>query len=146
MTIKELIKSKVDQMNANGYTYSFLFSEKDYQNVIADESTLPAVFMDMPISFKPTVTLSGGFKRVWFCNLYFLHKSDLQDGEEERDDVFNLAAEAQREFHLILSNDPDIRNLSVDNCSQVQFTFDAVLSGVLMPFSFEWLNNDSICV
>lgn len=146
MTIRQLVADIVSVMDSNSKTYTFLHAESDFQNVIADEQLLPCVFLDMPMKFKPVVTSTGAFQRTYICTALFLFKSELDDSASQKESVYLLAENAQREFQLLLDNKSDyVKDLVVGECIQVQNLFDTNMSGIMMPFSLQMINEDSVC-
>jgi len=146
MTIRQLIADVVAVMNSNSKTYTFLHSESDFQNVMADEQILPAVFLDMPMKFKPVITSTGAYQRNYICTALFLFKSELDDSANQKESVYLLAENAQREFQLLLDNKTDyVTELTVGECVQVQNLFDTNMSGIMMPFNLRMINEDSVC-
>ena len=146
MTIRQLIADIVAVMDSNSKTYTFLHAESDFQNLISDEQILPCVFLDMPMKFKPVVTSTGAFQRTYICTALFLFKSQLDDSASQKESVYLLAENAQREFQLLLDNKTDyVKGLVVGECMQVQNLFDTNMSGIMMPFSLQLINEDSVC-
>ena len=146
MTIKQLISSHVALMSSNSETYTFLHSETQFQNLMADEQLLPCVYLDMPIKYTPKIMSTGAFQRTYICVALFLFKSELDDNDTQQESIFVKAENAQREFQILLENDVDnVRDLSVDTCVQVQNLFDTNMSGIMMPFSLRMINSDGVC-
>lgn len=146
MTIKQLVSDKVALMTSNGETYTFLHSETQFQNLIADEQLLPAVYLDMPMKYTPKIMSTGAFQRTYICVALFLFKSELDDNDIQQEETFVKAENAQREFQIALENDVDnVRDLTVETCVQVQNLFDTNMSGVMMPFSLRMINTDGVC-
>lgn len=147
MTIRQLVADVVALMDSNSKTYTFLHAESDFQNLIGDEQILPCVYLDMPMKYKPVVTTTGAYQRNYICTALFLFKSELDDSASQKEAVYLLAENAQREFQLILDNKSDyVKNLVVGECVQVQNLFDTNVSGIMMPFSLQMINEDSVCV
>jgi hypothetical protein len=146
MTIKQLINAKVLAMHSNSATYKFLHSETQFQNLMADEELLPAVYLDMPMKYTPTIAITGAFQKTYICVALFLFKSELDDNDTQQEAIFVKAENAQREFQILLENDVDnVRDLKVETCVQVQNLFDTNMSGVMMPFSLRMINSDGVC-
>jgi hypothetical protein len=158
--IQMIVKDKVAVMDANGDSFAFLLSERDWQNLVADEieddfltafpntngQMLPAVFMDMPIRSRPKVLKSGAFVREYICVIMFLYKSDLDDNPLEQYTDYEKAEKAQEQFQLMLSQDRDnINSYSVGECYQVLNYLDTNLSGVVMPCSITPRNSNPVC-
>lgn len=147
MTIRQLIADVVAVMDSNNESYTFLHAESDFQNMIADEQLLPCVYLDMPMKYKPIITSTGAYQRNYICTALFLFKSELDDSASQKEAVYLLAENAQREFQLVLDNKTDyVKNFVVGECVQVQNLFDTNMSGIMMPFSLEIINEDSVCI
>jgi hypothetical protein len=146
MTIKQLVSDKVALMTSNNETYTFLHSETQFQNLMADEQLLPCVYLDMPMKYTPKIMSTGAFQRTYICVALFLFKSELDDNDVQQEETFVKAENAQREFQISLENDVDnVRDLAVETCVQVQNLFDTNMSGIMMPFSLRMINNDGVC-
>lgn len=147
MTIKQLISDKVALMDANNESYSFLHSEKDWQNLNGDEAILPAVYLDMPIKYRTKTSVTGYKEKTYVLMLLFLFKSELDDEPSQQEQTFLKAENAQQQFEIILDNDADnISAWTSGECMQVLNLFDCNMSGVLMPLEITLRNNDSVCL
>jgi|688.fasta_scaffold817195_2 hypothetical protein len=146
MTIKQLVKGHVDNMTSNSASYTFLHSETQFQNLMADEQLLPCVYLDMPMKYTPKIAITGAFQETYICVALFLFKSELDDNDTQQESTFIKAKTAQREFQIALENDVDnVRELKVETCVQVLNLFDTNMSGVMMPFSLRIINTDGVC-
>jgi hypothetical protein len=146
MTIKQLVKGHVDNMTSNSESYTFLHSETQFQNLMADEQLLPCVYLDMPMKYTPKIAITGAFQETYICVALFLFKSELDDNDTQQEGTFIKAKTAQREFQIALENDVDnVRELKVETCVQVLNLFDTNMSGVMMPFSLRIINTDGVC-
>jgi len=146
MTIKQLVKGHVDNMASNSASYTFLHSETQFQNLMADEQLLPCVYLDMPMKYTPKIAITGAFQETYICVALFLFKSELDDNDTQQESTFIKAKTAQREFQIALENDVDnVRELKVETCVQVLNLFDTNMSGVMMPFSLRMINTDGVC-
>jgi hypothetical protein len=146
MTIKQLVKGHVDNMTSNSASYTFLHSETQFQNLMADEQLLPCVYLDMPMKYTPKIAITGAFQETYICVALFLFKSELDDNDTQQESTFIKAKTAQREFQIALENDVDnVRELKVETCVQVLNLFDTNMSGVMMPFSLRMINTDGVC-
>lgn len=158
--IQDIVKDKVAIMDANGDSFAFLLSERDWQNLVADEieddfltafpnadgEMLPAVFMDMPIRSRPKVLKSGAFVREYICILLFLYKSDLDAKPNEQYAQYLKAEKAQEQFQLMLSQDSEnIQEFTVGECFQILNYLDSNLDGVVMPVSITPRNSNPVC-
>ena len=146
MTVQNLTNSLVSQMVSGGYTYTFHSVSTDIQNVLADDVDLPVVFLTRPLKFKPSISISGHFSQVYYCNVLILFKDSFENTEAQKNTVYENARNAQRELHLLFENSQYVKNLTVDFCPEIEHLFDADVSGVMMPFSFEMKNTDSVCL
>jgi len=147
MTIKQLISSHVALMTSNSMSYTFLHSETQFQNLMADEQLLPCVYLDMPMKYTPTIAITGAFQKTYICVALFLFKSELDDNDTQQEGIFVQAEAAQREFQISLENDVNnVRDLKVDTCIQVQNLFDTNMSGIMMPFTLRMINEDGVCL
>lgn len=143
--IQEIIEDIVGQMNANGDSFAFLHSEKDWQNIEGDEIGFPAVFMDMPIRFNSKTVTGGGIELSFICMVLFLYKSELDDNPSQRYATMKKCMNAQRQFQILLDNSEDIKSFSVGECFQASNLFDVNVDAVAMPFSFVPSKWDSVC-
>jgi len=147
MTIKNLISFKVAQMDANNESYSFLHSEKDWQNLNGDQAILPAVYMDMPIKYRTKTSVTGYKEKTYILMLLFIFKSELDDSPDQQETTFLKAENAQQQFEIILDNDSDnISTWTSGECIQVLNLFDCNMSGIMMPLEITLRNNDSVCL
>lgn len=147
MTIKQLISDKVALMNANGDSFSFLHSEKDWQNLNADEEILPAVYLDMPIKYRTKTSLTGYKEKTYILMILFLYKSELDDSPEQQEQTFVKAENSQQQFEMLLDDDSDnVVSYVAGECIQVLNLFDCNMSGVLMPLEITLRNTDSVCL
>jgi hypothetical protein len=146
MTIKQLVNGHVNNMTSNSESYTFLHSETQFQNLMADEQLLPCVYLDMPMKYTPKIAITGAFQETYICVALFLFKSELDDNDTQQEGTFIKAKTAQREFQIALENDVDnVRELKVETCVQVLNLFDTNMSGVMMPFSLRIINTDGVC-
>lgn len=147
MTIKQLISDKVALMDANGDSFSFLHSEKDWQNLNADEEILPAVYLDMPIKYRTKTSLTGYKEKTYILMILFLYKSELDDSPEQQEQTFVKAENSQQQFEMLLDDDSDnVVSYVAGECIQVLNLFDCNMSGVLMPLEITLRNTDSVCL
>lgn len=155
--IYSVIKEIVDAMTANGDSFSFIYSQKGWLNLQADDASLPVVFMD-PVPYEPKIVAGGHYKRQYFASLLFLYK----DQHEDSDTVYNvtdlhtqkvieLAKVAEREFVLRLdqevrSDDPRIMRFTLGRAQEVRKILDCDLSGILLPVSLELAQRNPVCL
>lgn len=148
MSVLTIIETTVGNMDANGDSFTFLNSEREWQNLKSDDNTLPAVYLDMPIQYKPIIKPGGAFSRQYILVALFMYRSNLDDSPEQQRINYLKAEEAQRNFMLLLDNNygEDIEELTVSTCYQIRNLFDANLDGVVMPFSMTLKDNSSVCL
>ena len=147
MTIKQLISDKVALMDANGDSFSFLHSEKDWQNLNADEEILPAVYLDMPIKYRTITSLTGYKEKTYILMILFLYKSELDDSPDMQEQTFLKAENSQQQFEMLLDDDSNnVVSYVAGECMQVLNLFDCNMSGVLMPLEITLRNTDSVCL
>lgn len=145
MTVESLLSGLVSNMTSNGESYTFYSTSSDIQNTISDDAILPVVFLTRPFKVKPEIVTGGHFKQTYYCNVLILFKDSFENTEAEKNSIYEKALLAQRELHILLDNDSNVKNLVVDICPEIEHLFDADISGVMMPFSFELKNTDSVC-
>jgi hypothetical protein len=148
MSVLTIIETTVGNMDANGDSFTFLNSEREWQNLKSDDQTLPAVYLDMPIQFKPIIKNGGAFSRQYILVALFMYRSNIDDSPAQQRVNYLKAEEAQRNFMLLLDNNygEDIEELTVSTCYQIRNLFDANLDGVVMPFSITLKDNSSVCL
>lgn len=143
--IQTVIQNIVSQMNANGDSFTFLHAEREFQNLISDEQTLPAVYLDMPIRYNSRTVTGGGIQLNYICLALFLYKSELDDNESQRYNTITKAMNAQRQFQILLYNSEEVKEFTVGECYQVMNLFDANFDAVVMPFNFTPSEWPSVC-
>ncbi len=92
-------------MTSNGDSFTFLHSEKDWQNLKADEAIFPLVTMDMPVVWKPVVTMAGGVDETYTCKLMFAYDSNLDDNPDQQYSTLKLAHSALNNFIQLVEQD-----------------------------------------
>lgn len=146
MTVQSIIRTAVNSMTANGLSYSFHCVNSDIQNVLADDVELPVVFLTRPYKIKPEITVSGHFRQIYYCTVLILFKDSFENTENQKNNIFEQSTLAQRELHILLENSQHVKNLTVDVCPEIEHLFDSDVSGIMMPFTFELKNTDSVCI
>jgi len=144
--IKQLIGGLVSQMTANGDTFTFVFAERDWMNIKADDEPLPAVYLEMPIVYKTKISKTGFREKTYIGIALFLYKSELDSNPDEDNEVFEKAENAQREFELLLDASEDVKAFTVGDVTQVLHMLDCDVSGVMMPFTVTPTNDDNNCL
>jgi hypothetical protein len=133
--IQEIIQSIVVNMNSNNDQFTFLHSEKDWQNLNADEDQFPAVYLDMPVRFNSKTVAGGGIETSFICMVLFLYKSELDDNPTQRYTTIRKCMDAQREFQILLDNSPLVKSFTVGECYQILNVFDTNCDAIAMPFN-----------
>lgn len=146
MTVQNIISTAVASMTANSLSYSFFVGNESHLNVLADDVDLPVVFLSEPMKYVSQISNSGHYAMKPICMVLILFKDSFELTESQREDLFTKSRLAQRELHILLNNSQYVKNLTVETCVEIQYGNDAILSGVMMPFSFELKNTDSVCV
>jgi hypothetical protein len=147
MTIGQLVSEKVALMDANGDSFYFLHSDKEWQNMKSDEADLPAVYLDMPVKYRVKTSLSGYKEISYIVGLMFLYKTELDDSPEQQEQTLIKAQKAQIQFEILLDNDADnVVSYTSGECLQIPHEYDADLGGVIMPLEITLRNNDSVCL
>jgi hypothetical protein len=143
-------------MSAGGDSFSFGHTQQSVQNINADQISLPVVFLNMPVKYKPVITNTGFIKYTFQCEVWFLYKSNIDDGgglnesgetiaEQQQIEIFNKALAAQRQFLNLLQKSTDVKDYSAGDAIQVQHVFDADLSGVYSTVTIEPLDYSGVC-
>lgn len=155
--IYNVIKEIVDAMDANGDSFTFIYSEKGWLNLQADNSSLPIVYMD-PVPYEPKIVSGGHYKRVYAANFLFLYLDQYEDTDTtftvtdaHTQKIIEKAKAAERQFLLRLdkevrSEDPKIMRFQIGQAREVRHVLDCDLSGIHLAISIELTNRDSICV
>ena len=147
MTVEEILEPIVNAMEANGDSYTFLSTNEWTQNILADDIALPVVFLTRPHKFVPTIVTGGGYRRRFICTALFLYKDTFENSVSQKAELIEKAYNAQREFHIRLDNDTtNVKDLEVQECIELEHVMDSDLCGIMMPFSFEMKENNSVCV
>ena len=146
MTVEDILSDLVSDMTANSLSYTFFSTSSDIQNTISDDAVLPVVFLTRPFKIKPEILTGGHFKQTYYCTVLILFKDSLENTEVQKSNIYSKATLAQRELHLLLDNSIHVKNLNVEICPELEHLFDADVSGIMMPFSFELKNTDSVCL
>ncbi len=149
MIIQELIKSKVLQMDANSDTFTFQHSEKDWQNLEADEKLYPAVFLDMPVKVTPIITRGGGIEERYQCVLTFLYKSNLDSDPDDQYATLKKCHAAMNQFVLMVEDDTenfDTTKNTFGQAFQAINLFDVNLDAIVLPFTCTPRNRPDACI
>lgn len=125
----------------------FYFGRDDFQNLIADEQTLPAIYLDQPITNDYNLNQSGYMSATYPIKLLFLYKSELDYTPTQHDTNCIQPAESKiREFinRIQLNDSVD----SVSNLKAYEFInlFDCNVSGKGLDITIQINNTYSTCV
>lgn len=139
--IISIIKSIASDMGI-----AFYFGRDDFQNLIADEQTLPAIYLDQPITNDYNLNQSGYMSATYPVKLLFLYKSELDYTPTQHDTNCIQPAEAKiREFinraELVASID------SLTSIKSYEFInlFDCNVSGKGLDVTIQVNNSYSTC-
>lgn len=151
MIIQELISAKVAQMTSNGDTFSFLHSEKDWQNLDTDEAVLPSVHLDMPVKVQPKVVTGGAIEQRYICVLTFLYESNLDDDPDQQYETLKLAESAMNQFILLVEDDSinfdTSKNVFGEAYQVIAYpVFDRCVDGIILPFTCVPRNRPNACI
>lgn len=151
MIIQELIAAKVAQMDSNGDSFSFLHSEKDWQNLETDEAVLPSVHLDMPVKVKPEIMAGGAIQERYICVLIFLYDSNLDDNPTEQYQSLKLAHSAMNQFILMVEDDADNFDTSKNVFGEAHQViaypvFDRCVDGIILPFTCVPRDRPEACI
>jgi len=151
MIIQELISAVVGQMDSNGDSFSFLHSDRSWQNLRADEDILPAVYLDMPVKIDTKIVAGGSIQQTYVCTLMFLYESNLDDTPETQYDTLKLAESAMNQFILMVSKDSEnfdtSRNIFGQAYQVIAYpVFDRCLDGMVLPFVCTPKQRPAACV
>ena len=124
----------------------FYHGTTQFQNLIADEQTLPAIYLDQPITANYNLSQSGYTSATYPINVLFLFKSELDWTPEQHDtNCIQLAETKIREFINRCEANPAFD--SVSNISSTEFInlFDCNVSGKTLSLTLQVNNQYSVC-
>jgi len=125
----------------------FYHGTTQFQNLIADEQTLPAIYLDQPITANYNLSQSGYTSATYPINVLFLFKSELDWTPEQHDtNCIQLAELKIREFinRCELHSGIDL----ITNISSTEFInlFDCNVSGKTLSITIQLNNTYSTCI
>jgi hypothetical protein len=124
----------------------FYHGSAQFQNLIADEQTLPAIYLDQPITANYNLSQSGYTSATYPINVLFLFKSELDWTPEQHDTNCIQLAEAKiREFINRCEANPAFDLIT--NISSTEFInlFDCNVSGKTLSLTLQVNNQYSVC-
>ena len=151
MIIQELIAAKVAQMTSNGDTFSFLHSNKDWQNLETDEEILPAVHLDAPAKGKPVPVMGGAVEDRQICSVMFMYDSNLDDNPDQQYSTLKLCHSAMHNFIQLVLQDSD--NFDTTKTVWGEYAqieayplFDRCVDVIILSFTCVPRNRPNVCI
>jgi len=141
-----MIISIVEQI-ATEMGLPFYHGNTQFQNLIADEQSLPAVYLDQPITNNYNLSESGYVSATYPIKLIFLYKSELDWTTTQHDTNCIQPAEIEiREFISRCQLNDSID--SIDSMTAYEFIniFDCNVSGKGLDITIQLNNTDSTCI
>jgi len=132
---------------ATDMSLPFYHGTAQFQNLIADEQTLPAIYLDQPITANYNLSQSGYTSATYPINVLFLFKSELDWTPEQHDtNCIQLAELKIREFinRCELHSGIDL----ITSISSTEFInlFDCNVSGKTLSITIQLNNTYSTCI
>lgn len=147
LPIVPIVESIIEDMDNNSQEYSFAYGEKDWQNLLGDEATFPAGFLDEPTKITLQKTASGYIGERYKFAVMFLYKSQLDDAPEQRSKYINKARLAAREFISRMEASEYVDEFTVSpNSTPIYNLFDVGVDGLIVEFDVKINLNVSVCV
>lgn len=144
MNIKTLISSIISGLGSPAPT--FIYGTKSWQNLVADNSVLPVVFLDEPVKSNDTIKAGGYIEESYPLTFLFLDKTEMDYIPAQHDTVINSMRILRREFIIALENNENTQGLRNIITTDVMNIFDCNLSGVLLQLTYVPYNlTDSVC-
>jgi len=141
MTLSDFIQALVEQT-----PYNFGRGEQSWQNYLADNEALPAVYLDEPISSKFKIIQGGGVQEVYELKLLILHKSQLDWTPQQYGEVIELARQEARKLTILINESESVKTFADPKILEFKNLFDANLSGVILSSEITFYSNSGICV
>ena len=141
MTFSDFIQALVEQT-----LYNFGRGEQSWQNYLADNDALPAVYLDEPISSKFKIIQGGGVQEVYELKLLILHKSQLDWTPQQHGEVIELARQEARKLTILINESESVKTFLDPKILEFKNLFDANLSGVILSSEITFYSNSGICV
>lgn len=141
-----MIISIVEQI-ATDMGLPFYHGNTQFQNLIADEQTLPALYLDQPITNDYNLSESGYVSATYPIKLMFIYKSEL-DWTTTQHDV-NCIQPAETKIREFISR-CQVNSLvdEISSISGYEFinVFDCNVSGKGLDITLQVNNTDSTCL
>lgn len=141
MTFSDFIQALVEQT-----PYNFGRGEQSWQNYLADNDALPAVYLDEPISSKFKIIQGGGVQEVYELKMLILHKSQLDWTPQQHGEVIELARQEARKLTILINESESVKTFLDPKILEFKNLFDANLSGVILSSEITFYSNSGICV
>lgn len=141
MTFSDFIQALVEQT-----PYNFGKGEQSWQNYLADNDALPAVYLDEPISSKFKIIQGGGVQEVYELKMLILHKSQLDWTSQQHGEVIELARQEARKLTILINESESVKTFLDPKILEFKNLFDANLSGVILSSEITFYSNSGICV
>ena len=126
---------------------SFQHGRVDFQNLIADEGTFPALYLDQPITTNYNLTDSGYTIASYPVKLLFLYKSEIDWTPTEHDTNCISPAELKiRDFINRCNSNASIDEISAMSSFEFINLLDCNLSGKSLDITIQLNNTYSICI
>lgn len=137
----------VKKMTSNGDQFTFLHATKSWQNLKANDQSLPAVYMDMPVKYDPVELASGHIDIEYDLTFFFIYPARLDDKPSQMAETLKKAMEAQKEFQRRLSNEKDfIKKYTGGKAFQMPSEFNRIVGGVVWPCKIMLWDFDPQCL
>jgi hypothetical protein len=125
---------------------SFQHGKADFQNLIADEGTFPALYLDQPITTNYELSESNYTTASYPVKLLFLYKSEIDWTPEEHDTNCITPAESLiRAFVNTCNNSVSIDSISSLSSFEFINLLDCNLSGKSLDITIKLVNDYSVC-
>lgn len=132
---------------ANDMGLSFYHGREDFQNLIADEESLPALYLDQPITTNYNLSESGYTVASYPIKMMLMYKSELDWTPIQHDTNCITPAEAKlREFINRSNNHTSIESITAISSIEFINLLDVNVSGVSLDITLTLRNNYSVCV
>lgn len=141
-----MIISIIEQI-ATDMGLPFYHGSSDFQNLIADEQILPALYLDQPITNNYNLSESGYVSATYPVKLMFLYKSELDWTPSQHDVNCMQPADIKiREFINRCQSNSSIDLISDISGYEFINLFDCNVSGKGLDITIQMNNNSSICL
>lgn len=131
---------------ASYLSLSFYHGRDDFQNLNADEESLPALYLDTPLRNSYAIAQSGYISDTFDVSLVFMYKSELDWTPEQHDtNCIQLAEEKIREFLVYCQDNDNIEEITNINGLEFINLFDTNVSGKILNLTIKLYNTYSVC-